>query len=73
MGVISDIERDHKGDLNRLRALIKHHPHSDNPTLTLKALLQASQSERVQSATGGTCYDQESIGGSYTAIYSNII
>ena len=61
VGVISDIGRDHKGEFNRLQALIKQYPHSDNPTLTFKALLQASQSECIESAARGTHYDQESI------------
>ena len=59
MGVISDIGRDHKGDFNCLQALIKQYPHSDDPTLTFKAILQACQSERVESAAGGMYYDQE--------------
>ena len=53
MGVISDIGRDHKGEFNRLQALIKQYPHSDNPTLTFKAILQADRSERVESAATG--------------------
>lgn len=61
MGVISDIGRDHKGEFNRLQALVKQYPHSDNPTLTFKALLQADRSERVESAARGTHYDHESI------------
>ena len=61
MGVISDIGRDHKGEFNCLQALIKQYPHSDNPTLTFKAIVQACGSKRVESAGRGTHYDQESI------------
>ena len=53
VGVISDIGRDHKGEFSCLQAMIKQYPHSDNPTLTYKALLQALRSERVNSATRG--------------------
>ena len=51
---MTDIERDYKGDSNRLQAVIKQWPHSDNPSLKYKELLKACRSERVSSAVGGT-------------------
>ena len=52
---VTDIERDYKGNSNRLQAVIlKQWPHSDNPSLKYKELLKACQSGRVFSAIGGT-------------------
>ena len=45
--VITDIERDYKGDSNRLHAMIKQWPHSDNPSLTYRTLKKAYESGRV--------------------------
>lgn len=53
VNVISNIERDYKGDSNRLQALIKKWPHSDNSSIAFKTLLKACESERVSSALEG--------------------
>ena len=56
---MTEIERDYKGDSNRLQAVIKRWPHSDNPSLKYKEVLKACQSGRVFSAIRGTyIYDQ---------------
>ena len=66
MDVISDIERDYKGDSNRLQAMIKRWPHSDNPSSSLKfkALWNACQSRRVIFSIIGMVY-QAIYSGSY--------
>ena len=51
---MTDIERDYKGDSNRLQAVIKQWPHSDNPSLKYKELLKACNSGRVFRAIRGT-------------------
>ena len=51
---VTAIERDYKGDSNRLQAVINQWPHSDKPSLKYKELLKACRSGGVSSAMGGT-------------------
>ena len=51
---VTAIERDYKGDSNRLQAVINQWPHSDKPSLKYKKLLKVCQSGGVFSAIRGT-------------------
>ena len=51
---VSAIERDYKGDLNRVQAVINQWLHSDKPSLKYKELLKVCRSGRVSSAVRGT-------------------
>ena len=51
---VTAIERDYKGESNRLQAVINQWPHSDKPSQKYRELLAACQSGSVSSAVRGT-------------------